>query len=133
MEADIYTYVPTSFRKILKRGYNVPDLMIKKLGRRSAPMFKQINDFEMKKLNKADRKRLVKEKYVLSMSGENLIDEFLKGNKDRIVIVIVDDVTTTGSTLNYLRNLICEYFDKYNVSKKKEICIKYFTLFKDII
>lgn len=133
LEVDIYTYVPTSFKKILKRGYNVPYLMIKKLGRRATPMFRQINDFEMKKLNKTDRESLVKEKYVLSTGGKCLIEKFLKSDKDRIAIVILDDVSTTGSTLNYLRNLICEYFDKYNVSKKKEICIKYFTLFKDII
>ena len=134
--SDIYTYVPTNLKKILKRGYNIPYIMIKKLNKRPQSMFTQVNDLEMKKLNKEDRKINVKKKYVLNNNGKKLIKNFFQSNSYKLKITIVDDVTTTGSTLEYLKELLITFFNDVSLEnnyKNKKICINYFTLFKDII
>ena len=117
-------------------------------------IFKCVKNKEIKLLKKYKRYEVVKEKFIID---ERKIDRLIKCIKKYVEksknsnnpisartfkILIVDDVYTSGATLNYLKTLLMEYLEKnftYSSKNLKEIKkeyniiidIDFFTVAKD--
>lgn len=145
---DLYTYIPTSIYTFLKRGYNISEYLIDNLGFEKICVFSILDDkIKLKKLNKSERIEKIPKKLALNKNLNKLnkkIDykmyKYLKDIKDvrcfknmiDFKILIVDDVYTTGITLNYAKKLICEYIEKYILKKSLKINSKNTNNFKDL-
>ena len=127
----IMLYIPTTFKKSITRG-NISkyicmqclEEMQKKGNIITDNVFvctiaKIRKDIEIKKLNKEERKRKIKEKYLYVKDNflEKYLKKCIKDNRNiyDFKIIIVDDVYTTGSTM---RNMV-EMLEK-NILKEIE-------------
>ena len=127
----IMLYIPTTFKKSITRG-NISkyicmqclEEMQKKGNIITDNVFvctiaKIRKDIEIKKLNKEERKRKIKEKYLYVKDNflEKYFKKCIKDNRNiyNLKIIIVDDVYTTGSTM---RNMV-EMLEK-NILKEIE-------------
>ncbi|MGB9621387.1 MAG: ComF family protein, partial [Brevinematia bacterium] len=98
---DIIIPVPVSLISFLKRGFNLVDELFKEFAIKNKIPYikvlgKRITSKEQKKLSKEERIQLVKKKFYIKKN----ID---LSNKN---ILIVDDVFTTGSTINACYELV---------------------------
>lgn len=127
----IMLYIPTTFKKGITRG-NISkyicmqclEEMQKKGNIITDNVFvctiaKIRKDIEIKKLNKEERKRKIKEKYLYVKDNflEKYFKKCIKDNRNiyNLKIIIIDDVYTTGSTM---RNMV-EMLEK-NILKEIE-------------
>lgn len=127
----IMIYIPTTFKKSITRG-NISKYIcmqcLEEMQKKGNIIIDNVfvctiakirKDIEIKKLNKEERKRKIKEKY-LYVKDNFLEKYFKKCIKDNMniydfKIIIVDDVYTTGSTM---RNMV-EMLEK-NIFKEIE-------------
>lgn len=115
----IMLYIPTTFKKSITRG-NISKYIcmqcleeMQKKGNITidnvfvCTIAKIRKDIEIKKLNKEERKRKIKEKYLYVKDNflEKYLKKCIKDNRNiyDFKIIIVDDVYTTGSTM---RNMV---------------------------
>lgn len=127
----IMLYIPTTFKKSITRG-NISKYIcmqcleeMQKKGNITidnvfvCTIAKIRKDIEIKKLNKEERKRKIKEKYLYVKDNflEKYFKKCIKDNRNiyNFKIIIVDDVYTTGSTM---RNMV-EMLEK-NILKEIE-------------
>ena len=127
----IMIYIPTTFKKSITRG-NISKYIcmqcleeMQKKGKITidnifvCTIAKIRKDIEIKKLNKEERKRKIKEKYLYVKDNflEKYFKKCIKDNRNiyNLKIIIVDDVYTTGSTM---RNMV-EMLEK-NILKEIE-------------
>lgn len=127
----IMLYIPTTFKKSITRG-NISKYIcmqcleeMQKKGNITidnvfvCTIAKIRKDIEIKKLNKEERKRKIKEKYLYVKDNflEKYFKKCIKDNRNiyDFKIIIVDDVYTTGSTM---RNMV-EMLEK-NILKEIE-------------
>ena len=127
----IMLYIPTTFKKSITRG-NISKYIcmqcleeMQKKGKITidnvfvCTIAKIRKDIEIKKLNKEERKRKIKEKYLYVKDNflEKYFKKCIKDNRNiyDFKIIIVDDVYTTGSTM---RNMV-EMLEK-NILKEIE-------------
>lgn len=127
----IMLYIPTTFKKSITRG-NISKYIcmqcleeMQKKGNITidnvfvCTIAKIRKDIEIKKLNKEERKRKIKEKYLYVKDNflEKYFKKCIKDNRNiyDFKIIIIDDVYTTGSTM---RNMV-EMLEK-NILKKIE-------------
>ena len=127
----IMLYIPTTFKKSITRG-NISKYIcmqcleeMQKKGNINidnvfvCTIAKIRKDIEIKKLNKEERKRKIKEKYLYVKDNflEKYFKKCIKDNRNiyDFKIIIVDDVYTTGSTM---RNMV-EMLEK-NILKEIE-------------
>lgn len=115
----IMLYIPTTFKKSITRG-NISKYIcmqcLEEMQKKSKINIDNIfvctiakirKDIEIKKLNKEERKRKIKEKYLYVKDNflEKYLKKCIKDNRNiyDFKIIIVDDVYTTGSTM---RNMV---------------------------
>ena len=127
----IMLYIPTTFKKSITRG-NISKYIcmqcLEEMQKKSKINIDNIfvctiakirKDIEIKKLNKEERKRKIKEKYLYVKDNflEKYFKKCIKDNRNiyNLKIIIVDDVYTTGSTM---RNMV-EMLEK-NIFKEIE-------------
>lgn len=127
----IMLYIPTTFKKGITRG-NISKYIcmqcLEEMQKKSKINIDNIfvctiakirKDIEIKKLNKEERKRKIKEKYLYVKDNflEKYFKKCIKDNRNiyDFKIIIVDDVYTTGSTM---RNMV-EMLEK-NILKEIE-------------
>lgn len=127
----IMIYIPTTFKKSITRG-NISKYIcmqcleeMQKKGNITidnvfvCTIAKIRKDIEIKKLNKEERKRKIKEKYLYVKDNflEKYFKKCIKDNRNiyDFKIIIIDDVYTTGSTM---RNMV-EMLEK-NILKEIE-------------
>ena len=127
----IMIYIPTTFKKSITRG-NISKYIcmqcleeMQKKGNITidnvfvCTIAKIRKDIEIKKLNKEERKRKIKEKYLYVKDNflEKYFKKCIKDNRNiyDFKIIIIDDVYTTGSTM---RNMV-EMLEK-NIFKEIE-------------
>lgn len=127
----IMIYIPTTFKKSITRG-NISKYIcmqcleeMQKKGNITidnvfvCSIAKIRKDIEIKKLNKEERKRKIKEKYLYVKDNflEKYFKKCIKDNRNiyDFKIIIIDDVYTTGSTM---RNMV-EMLEK-NIFKEIE-------------
>lgn len=127
----IMLYIPTTFKKSITRG-NISKYIcmqcleeMQKKGNITidnvfvCTIAKIRKDIEIKKLNKEERKRKIKEKYLYVKDNflEKYFKKCIKDNRNiyDFKIIIIDDVYTTGSTM---RNMV-EMLEK-NIFKEIE-------------
>lgn len=92
---DIITYVPMRRRDKLRRGYNQTAIIARELGQLAdkpcKPLLKKVRDTSQQKtLGAADRRKNVKDAFAYRSSRD------ISGK----TVLVIDDVCTTGSTLN---------------------------------
>jgi len=87
----LITFVPSSKKRLRKRGYNQSELIARELSRLTNIPYDSVllrkGDTKTSKLNKKEREKQIKDQFT-----------FIKGVFDETVLLI-DDVCTTGSTL----------------------------------
>ncbi len=103
LDLDIITHIPLHWFKRLKRGYNQSSLIVKIISSQTS----------LKHLNLLTRKKYTKSQTKLShsMREKNLLNAFSVSKEAIIknrVILLVDDVYTTGSTLRSATNALLE-------------------------
>lgn len=127
----IMIYIPTTLKKSITRG-NISKYIcmqcLEEMQKKGNIIIDNVfvctiakirKDIEIKKLNKEERKRKIKEKYLYVR--DNFLEKYLKkcikdnSNIYNFKIIIVDDVYTTGSTM---RNMV-EMLEK-NILKEIE-------------
>ena len=121
----IMLYIPTTFKKSITRG-NISKYIcmqcLEEMQKKGNIIIDNVfvctiakirKDIEIKKLNKEERKRKIKEKYLYVKDNflEKYFKKCIKDNRNiyDFKIIIVDDVYTTGSTM---RNMV-EMLEKY--------------------
>ena len=127
----IMIYIPTTFKKSITRG-NISKYIcmqcLEEMQKKGNIIIDNVfvctiakirKDIEIKKLNKEERKRKIKEKYLYVKDNflEKYFKKCIKDNRNiyDFKIIIVDDVYTTGSTM---RNMV-EMLEK-NIFKEIE-------------
>lgn len=100
MEVDLITFVPLHRGKRRRRGYNQAELLAKAFGRRTGRLVKRLLKCRRKmedqaKLSLKDRRANVREAFRL-LGKSTSWQQNLKDKR----IILVDDVYTTGSTVN---------------------------------
>lgn len=118
----IMLYIPTTFKKSITRG-NISKYIcmqcleeMQKKGNITidnvfvCTIAKIRKDIEIKKLNKEERKRKIKEKYLYVKDNflEKYLKKCIKDNRNiyNFKIIIVDDVYTTGSTMKNMVEML---------------------------
>jgi len=100
-DADYITFVPMHKKARRKRGYNQSELLAKSLSKRvNVPIYEGIT-----KVKETNRQATLNRKERM----ENLTGAFRLKDKKKILdkkVLIVDDVTTTGSTIEVLAKAI---------------------------
>lgn len=99
--AQVITFVPLHWGRYLRRGFNQSELIARSLSRQlnvsCQPLFKRVRATPQQQgLTKLERKRNLNRAFLLN--GEIVADH----------IAIVDDVLTTGSTVQHLCELLLE-------------------------
>ena len=118
----IMLYIPTTFKKSITRGNISKYICMQCLEEKQkkgnitidnvfvCTIAKIRKDIEIKKLNKEERKRKIKEKYLYVKDNflEKYIKKCIKDNRNiyDFKIIIVDDVYTTGSTMRNMAEMI---------------------------
>lgn len=137
----IMLYIPTTFKKSITRG-NISKYIcmqcleeMQKKGNITidnvfvCTIAKIRKDIEIKKLNKEERKRKIKEKYLYVKDNflEKYLKKCIKDNRNiyNFKIIIVDDVYTTGSTMKNMvemleKNILKEIEGIKRIGKIKE-------------
>ena len=137
----IMLYIPTTFKKSITRG-NITKYIcmqcleeMQKKGNITidnvfvCTIAKIRKDIEIKKLNKEERKRKIKEKYLYVKDNflEKYLKKCIKDNRNiyNFKIIIVDDVYTTGSTMKNMvemleKNILKEIEGIKRIGKIKE-------------
>lgn len=127
----IMIYIPTTFKKSITRG-NISKYIcmqcLEEMQKKGNIIIDNVfvctiakirKDIEIKKLNKEERKRKIKEKYLYVKDNflEKYFKKCIKDNRNiyDFKIIIIDDVYTTGSTM---RNMV-EMLEK-NIFKEIE-------------
>ena len=101
--ADVIIPVPIHYKRRIKRGYNQAELIARELGDKiGVPvdekyLFRITNTRPMKELDKIDRKKNVEKAFIIY---KNVV----KYKK----IILVDDIYTTGSTLDACSKVLLE-------------------------
>lgn len=103
---DMVSFAPSSKPSLKRLGFDHGCLLAKAIARRSGiplvPLFSP-PQVEQKQLDREERKENVKTITFLESVVENGNVPLLKGKR----VLIVDDVLTTGSTLDFCSELIC--------------------------
>lgn len=137
----IMLYIPTTFKKSITRG-NISKYIcmqcLEEMQKKSKINIDNIfvctiakirKDIEIKKLNKEERKRKIKEKYLYVKDNflEKYLKKCIKDNRNiyNFKIIIVDDVYTTGSTMKNMvemleKNILKEIEGIKRIGKIKE-------------
>ena len=113
---DFITYIPMSYKRKLKRGYNQSELLAKELGRKLE--IKVIKTLEKSKNTKVQSTLKEEEREDNVKNAFSFLENIEIRNKN---IVLVDDILTTGSTVNSASRIL-----KQNGANK--ICV--FTISK---
>lgn len=103
IEFDLITAVPINKKRYKERGYNQSDLMAKEISKRMGipytnEIYKKENCGVQVGKNWAER-------------IENVKDTFFVGNKEVFLdktVLVVDDIITTGSTMNSIAKTLIE-------------------------
>lgn len=99
---DIILPVPISKKRYKQRGYNQTELIAREIGKRTDIelvtncLYKEKNNVPQSTLNKEDRIENVKNAYIIKNS------KIIKGKR----VIILDDIYTTGSTVNECSKLL---------------------------
>ena len=93
--------VPSYFESDNKRGFNHVEEIFSSIKLKSNKCLKKTKDIKQANLSKKQREKI--DKVLIIEKGE-----ILKGKK----VLIVDDIYTTGSTLNACINLVRKYYPK---------------------
>ncbi len=101
IKADYICFVPMTKKSIKKRGFNQCQLLAEEVSRKTGIALSRsvikVNDTkEQKTLSKEERAENIKGAFKV-LNGEKF-----KGSK----IILIDDVTTTGATMNECKNII---------------------------
>ncbi len=104
---DLITYVPTSFRRYIERGYNQSELLAKALADLlQLPVVSLLKKTEstisQTYLNKALRKDMMPDIFALKQT-ESIEDK---------ILLLIDDVSTTGTTLQAATQALQEGYPK---------------------
>lgn len=101
--ADVIIPVPIHYKRRVKRGYNQAELVARELGDKlnisvdEKYLFRVANTKPMKELDKTDRKKNVEKAFKIYRN----VVEYKK-------IILVDDIYTTGSTLDACAKVLLE-------------------------
>ena len=118
----IMLYIPTTFKKSITRG-NISKYIcmqcLEEMQKKGNIIIDNVfvctiakirKDIEIKKLNKEERKRKIKEKYLYVKDNflEKYLKKCIKDNRNiyNFKIIIVDDVYTTGSTMKNMVEML---------------------------
>lgn len=137
----IMIYIPTTFKKSITRG-NISKYIcmqcLEEMQKKGNIIIDNVfvctiakirKDIEIKKLNKEERKRKIKEKYLYVKDNflEKYLKKCIKDNRNiyNFKIIIVDDVYTTGSTMKNMvemleKNILKEIEGIKRIGKIKE-------------
>jgi competence protein ComFC len=108
---EIITFVPVSERRMLERGFNQAEQMAVELGKRTGlpvvPLLTRSKHTDKQSFKKRSE-RLDDLEHVFEVNA--FIPDYLEGlQADSFIIYIVDDVYTTGSTMNQCAKVLREY------------------------
>ncbi|MGO4499144.1 ComF family protein [Paenibacillus sp. 2RAB27] len=115
---EVITYVPVSEQRMQERGFNQAEQMARELGRRvGLPVVRLLNRSKhtAKQSFKKRSERIDDLAHVFKFDVTELRE--IMGNGNAVIIYIVDDVYTTGSTMNQ-----CAMVIKEKMSIPVEIC-----------
>jgi predicted amidophosphoribosyltransferase len=100
--------IPTTYRKLCARGYNPPELIsralvnnIRNVSVCSKFLCKKYWSWDQKTKSRSDR---IKNRVVFNIHRPIEI-------QDNCLVILIDDVTTTGSTLSGAIDVVREYLD----------------------
>lgn len=108
LDFDYILYVPLSKQRYKKRGFNQSRLIAKNLekyyNKKILDILKRNKNTKfLSGLKKEERKKELKNAFLVNKDYRNILS-----NK---TIIVIDDIFTTGSTLNEISKTLCESFD----------------------
>ena len=144
-------YIPTTLKKYLERGniskyickclkYEFEKIIVKMMGKivkvKIFNIAKIVEDIEIKKLNKEERKLAVNKKY--SYLKYNKMEKYITKISENEIekdisykIIIVDDVYTTGATMKKITQMINQNIMVDGLNDRKNFEYIFFSIAKD--
>lgn len=144
-------YIPTTLKKYLERGniskyickclkYEFEKIIVKMMGKivkvKIFNIAKIVEDIEIKKLNKEERKLAVNKKY--SYLKYNKMEKYITKISENEIekdisykIIIVDDVYTTGATMKKITQMINQNIMVDRLNDRKNFEYIFFSIAKD--
>lgn len=119
---DLITYVPTTPKRIYERGFNQAEQLAKSLGKKwNIPVIQLIDRVQdsgkQSKQSRRDRERSIDKAFVIHHSAQRELQQNLKtmgrkgvDDQEKIRLLLIDDVYTTGSTLRACSRLLESLF-----------------------
>lgn len=110
------TYVPLSEQRALDRGFNQAEQLAQEIGRRYGirvvPLLNRVKHTD-KQSFKTRRQRLgdLENVFALDETGRSAVQSFVSSHGMKPKILVVDDIYTTGSTLNECARTIFSGFE----------------------
>jgi competence protein ComFC len=107
---DVITYVPVSRERMAERGFNQAEQMAVRLGRRCRvpvkPLLERVRHTE-KQSFKTRAERLADLRGAFEINRE--LVNHVAGNREAARVLLIDDVYTTGSTLDECSRILSQY------------------------
>lgn len=108
-DIDVILYVPSSKNRLKERGFNQAEEIAKLMGEK---LNKQVLDILIKSKHTIHQAGGTQKDRLLNLKDSFMIDEKLKNELFSKTVLIIDDVFTTGSTLNECAKVVKKFKPK---------------------
>jgi hypothetical protein len=122
----IILFTPPDPKRLKLRGYHLPQKIVKRLNKFHfysfySIFYKHKHTTSQTELNKIEREKNLSNIFKINNDEFAKLKQKIISSKELLNLIIIDDVISTGSTLNELEKILAEYLCKNKLEKNVNI------------